>query len=144
MNRMLRGHHLLCVHGFRGMGYSPAFIHRMGEIVSEVRNHRKDFMIKVVVNLDEACACCPHKGETICEMNADSDLHVTTMDRNVLQHLGLKEGKLYSKQFLVEQTAKRVDPEDLDHLCQGCSWLGYGVCKEGIDQLREKLGIMDT
>ena len=60
MSRILRGHHLLCVHGFKGMGYSPSFVEKMKEIVADIRNPEKDFDIKVVAGFDEACLACPH------------------------------------------------------------------------------------
>jgi hypothetical protein len=60
------------------------------------------------------------------------------MDERVLAHLGLEKEKSYLKSMLVALTAARVTPDDLDHLCKGCSWLPYGVCKEGIEELRKK------
>jgi uncharacterized protein len=137
MGKVLRGHHLLCVHGFRGMGYSPEFIKRMEEIVQDVRNPDKDFDIKVIAAFDDACMACPNRGQTKCEASEDSDAHVLSMDNKVLGHLGLRAGESYKKSELIEMTAVKVEPDDLDFLCAGCSWLQYGVCKEGIQELRK-------
>lgn len=134
----LRGHHLLCVHGFRGMGYSPDFVKKMSEIVEQIRDERSDFSIQVVAALDDTCCTCPHKGKTTCEAGIGSNEHVLTMDLNVIRQLGLIEGAIYNKSFLVQLTAEKVEPDDLDYICKGCSWLSYGVCKEGIADLREK------
>lgn len=136
---ILRGHHLLCVHGFRGMGYSPDFIKKMGSVVEQIRDDEANFSIKVVAGLDETCGSCPYKGETACEASEGSNEHVLSMDLKVIRHLGLIEGSYYKKSFLVKKTAEKVEPNDLDFLCKGCSWLSYGVCKEGISTLRKQL-----
>ena len=136
MERTLRGHHLLCVHGFQGMGYSPEFVVKMGTIVEDIRNEKKDFPIRVVATLDDACTACPHNGGTICIASDGSDHHVKTMDQKGIEHLKLEKDKLYRKSKLVEWTAKMVQPDDLDYLCKDCSWLPYGVCKAGIQKLK--------
>jgi hypothetical protein len=137
--KVLRGHHLLCVHGFRGMGYSPAFVEKMTDIVAHVRNEQDDFMIKTVAAFDDACMACPHRGHTKCEASEGSNEHVLSMDEKVLTHLGLEKERSYLKSELVALTAAKVTPDDLDYLCKGCSWLPYGVCKEGISELRKKI-----
>jgi uncharacterized protein len=135
---VLRGHHLLCVHGFQGMGYSPEFVKKMKAIVEKIRDDQMDFPIKVEAAFDDACYACPNKGKTICEASEGSNEHVISMDKKVIHQLELIEGALYAKSLLVRLTAEKVKPSDLDHLCQGCSWLPYGVCKEGIQSLNEK------
>ncbi len=138
MSMVLRGHHLLCVHGFRGMGYSPEFVDKMREIVEQISDDRIDFPIRVVAALDDTCSVCPNNGETICVASEDSNEHVLSMDHKVIHQLGLIGGAAYQKSDLVQLTAEKVQPKDLEYLCQGCSWLSYGVCKEGISALREK------
>lgn len=138
MDRILRGHHLLCVHGFRGMGYSPEFVVKMRDVVDDIRDDTKKFKIQTVIDLDETCDFCPHKGDGFCNADPDSDVHVRGMDTKVLNHLGLEHRGVYEKDQLVQLVAEKVNPEDLDHICEGCSWLGYGVCKEGIQQLKDK------
>ncbi|WP_126426329.1 DUF1284 domain-containing protein [Brevibacillus marinus] len=135
---VLRGHHLLCVHGFQGLGYSPAFVQKMGEVVRLIRDPEQDFPIRVVCGFDETCLACPHKGATQCEAGPDSERHVQQLDRNVIAHLGLVAGHTYAKSQLVRLTRERVQPDDLDRLCEGCSWLVYGLCKAGIARLKEE------
>jgi hypothetical protein len=134
---VLRGHHLLCVHGFQGMGYSPEFVRKMAEIVDKIRDPEQDFPIQVVRGFDDTCMVCPNKGAEKCEANGDSEEHVQGLDRNVITHLGLQANEIYWKSALVELTRERVEPADLDQLCAGCSWLSYGVCKEGIAKLKK-------
>lgn len=135
---VLRGHHLLCVHGFRGMGYSPAFIHKMSEIVERIRDPKQDFPIRVVRGFDDTCQDCPNKGLEICEAGPQSEEHVQLLDNNVIRHLGLMEGEVYMKSELLARTRSSVEPTDLEHLCRGCSWYAYGVCSEGIAKLKEE------
>jgi uncharacterized protein len=140
VKNVLRGHHLLCTHGFKGMGYSSGFVKVMTEIVADIRNEGADFPIQIVQGFDEACQACPHKGESRCVKGVDSHEHVLSMDERVIEHLCLQAGETYMKSDLVQRTAVKVEPDDLDRLCAGCSWLEYGVCKEGIRELKEMMG----
>jgi uncharacterized protein len=142
MKKILRGHHLLCTHGFKGMGYSPEFVDVMTDIVEGISNDETDFPIQVVQGFDDACQACPHRGKTECVKSADSNEHVLSMDEKVISHLGLSAGSNYLKSELVKRTAEKVNPDDLDYLCEGCSWLEYGVCKNGIKELKEKMSMI--
>ncbi|MGJ7911631.1 DUF1284 domain-containing protein [Neobacillus sp. LXY-1] len=120
------------------MGYSPKFIAKMKEVVEQIRDDRMDFPIRVVAALDDTCTVCPHKGKSTCEASIGSNEHVLSMDNKVIHHLELIDGAVYNKSFLVQLTAEKVKADDLDYICKGCSWLSYGVCKEGVTALREK------
>lgn len=132
----MRGHHLLCVHGFQGMGYNSTFVEKMREVVQDIRNADRDFPIRVTIGLDETCAFCPHKKGDRCHQSPDSQAHVLRLDKRVVDHLGIEEDGVYSKKELVSRVAKKVSPDDLDYLCEGCSWLDLGVCKVGIANLK--------
>lgn len=134
--RRLRGHHLICVHGFQGMGYSDSFVKNMQTIVDEIKDVHFDSDIQIVVELDDACGHCPHNGGNICIANESSNDHVTSMDKKVIEHLNVNVNHVYKMSEIINRTKERVRPEDLDTLCKGCSWLSYGVCKEGIKKLR--------
>lgn len=135
--RILRGHHLLCVHGFQGMGYSPRFIEKMTTIVQDIRNEKIDYPIKVVATVDDACHACPHRLKEKCSADEGSQQHVLSMDQKVIDHLQLTINETYFKSELMERTKAMVKPEDLDFLCDGCSWLSYGMCKQGIKELNK-------
>ncbi|MCP3738324.1 DUF1284 domain-containing protein [Rossellomorea sp. BNER] len=139
MKRVIRGHHLLCIHGFKGMGYSPTFVDEMSEIVKDFKSNREDIEIEVRASFDDACFACPHKGETKCEKSKDSNQHVLSLDHRVMNHLDIKAGEIYNKDEIISLTVEKVSPHDLDILCDGCSWLSFGVCKEGIQDLKEKI-----
>lgn len=141
MSLVLRGHHLLCIHGFQGMGYNPDFVKKLATIVDRIRDEENDFPIKVVTELDDVCQACPNKGENQCEAGFGANEHVFLMDRKVIKQLGVIEGAVYSKSYLLELTAKEIAPDDLDYLCANCSWLKYRVCKEGIANLKKSVQI---
>ncbi|MGM0847206.1 MAG: DUF1284 domain-containing protein [Bacillota bacterium] len=126
------------------MGYSPSFVEKMKEVVRDIRDIEKDFDIRVIAGFDDACSACPHKGETLCSGSVKSNNKVMGLDRRSIEHLGLRAGGVYKKSYLVELTAQKVEPDDLDYICAGCSWLEYGVCKEGIALLKSGLPGFDT
>ncbi|WP_339060294.1 DUF1284 domain-containing protein [Tepidibacillus marianensis] len=139
----LRGHHLLCIHGFRGMGYSESFVEEMKKIVTVFRDDltNPSLEVKIANSLDNVCQGCPNNGKTRCladDKSENADHHVSQMDQRVMRKLEIQPGRIYTKQELLIKTQEKVAPEDLDQLCEGCSWLAYGVCKEGMVQLRER------
>lgn len=108
----LRPHHLLCIRGFRGKGYSEAFIRNMSEIVANLNEaagqtdateYREDYgltsnpacrgdsslNVMIVFGADDICRCCPHlTDEGVC----DQDEKVSAYDRRAAEVLGLCEG----------------------------------------------------
>lgn len=134
----LRGHHLLCVHGFQGMGYSKDFIKKMEEVVHFIRDESQDGLIQVEGKSDVLCKECPNLGEVGCQSSYNAEEKIRSMDNRVINYLGLKEGGIYMKSHLVQRTREKVSPEDLERLCYECSWLRYGMCQEGIARLRNQ------
>ncbi|RFU61154.1 hypothetical protein [Peribacillus glennii] len=51
------------------------------------------------------------------------------MDEREIKHLGLEKEQTCGKPFLEVMTSAKVQPDDLDYLYDGYSWLSYGVCK---------------
>lgn len=140
MTITLRGHHLLCIHGFQGMGYSESFVEKMKEVTHLIRDDSTNPLlpIKVIQELDDVCSTCPHHGGTICLADKNSDAHVKGIDQKVIAKLGLIPNQIYTKQELLVKTQKMIEPADLSQICKGCSWLEYGVCQEGIQRLNTK------
>lgn len=130
---VLRGHHLLCIHGFKGMGYNKPFVHNMAEIVSAIR--QGDVTLIPTATVDSICSACPNLGDGACAAKPDSEVRIQGHDRRVLEHLGVTPGQALSVKELFQITRERVRPDDLDQLCATCPWLPYGVCKEGLQRL---------
>ena len=53
--------------------------------------------------------------------------------------LGVEQGQEMDWDDLRARVRERVAPDDLAALCEGCPWLPYGVCAEGISELHAGL-----
>ena len=62
---VLRVHHLLCLHGFRGFGYSPEFVSNM-QLVRDGLASSPDVEVEVTTSPDDICSACPHLQEGKC------------------------------------------------------------------------------
>jgi len=131
----IRSHHLLCILGFRGLGYSEEFVSNMGKVVERLRSNHS-FPITLVVGCDAICASCPHNKEGECLERADSDAGVTVLDSKLLDRLGFEAGTQILAGEAWERVKERLAPGDLAEICGDCEWLGLGYCAEGLKRLR--------
>lgn len=122
----LRGHHLLCLLGYRGMGYSPAFCENMTMVYEQLRQ-APDTMIRVVLGPDDLCAAFPQDEVAHCENRT-----VYQRDAEIVSKLGLEVGMEQSWSHICGQVALEVKPVDISHLCATCRWEPYGVCADGV------------
>jgi hypothetical protein len=119
----LRAHHLLCMQGFQGYGYSDGFVQNMTVIVKRVETN-PDVRVELVEGCDDICMCCPHAGGTDCVKDDESDERVRERDCRVLEKLGLvpghtgRGGKLLSLVNAVIGTRAEADG-----ICGACSWM---------------------
>lgn len=126
----IRGHHLLCLQGFRGIGYSHEFVKRMTEIKSLISSN-PEMEIEFGDKADEICEVCPHHGDNCSNIKPGQDL-IDVRDRQVLQRLGLPHSGRLCYRELQNLIRFRIKPEDLNEICCTCPWLSLGYCKEGI------------
>jgi len=131
----LRGHHLLCVFGFRGLGYSPGFVRNMRAVVDAFFG-RRGARVEIAAGCDDICAACPHARDGVCARGGES---VDVRDGAVLARLRLAVGDGRPAAGLARVVAARVAPEALGELCAGCEWLTKGYCAEGLRDRRELL-----
>lgn len=120
----LRGHHLLCVFGFQGMGYDSAHAEGMAAVVRRVRAPRA--RVSIVAGPDDICAACPHREREGC---ASSEL---ARDRAALSALGMQVGDAEDARLLFAGVAARITPASLAALCAGCCWYEQGLCVAGL------------
>ncbi len=86
----IRAHHILCMQGFQGYGYSALFSKNMSEIIIELKDN-PDKDIKIITECDEICKCCPHKKHDICK-NFISNFMIKILDKKVLKKLKIESG----------------------------------------------------
>lgn len=130
----IRGHHLLCMLGFRGLGYSPEFAVAMGKVVESFRSDAT-LPIIVVNEGDIICDSCPHYKDNKCRKKPDSFRKVKTKDTRVLKRLGLKPGSETSAGEAWARVKAQISSGELAELCAKCEWLGLGYCAEGLEKL---------
>lgn len=126
----MRGHHLLCALGFRGLGYSAEFSANMAAVLSRL-DRAADTPVTVIDTPDAICSAFP----------ADQPGHCTTpqvieRDRRVIAGMGLKPGAVRSWAELRARLSGAFQPSDLDSLCATCPWLPLGYCAQGLAAAR--------
>ncbi|MHC5009888.1 MAG: DUF1284 domain-containing protein [Planctomycetota bacterium] len=132
----IRAHSLLCLQGFRGEGYSSAFVARMGEIHHRLRTDPEQ-PVRILVSPDELCAACPHLEHGCTLGGPGHEAHMRAQDEAVLARLDLQPDSVHPWQTVLERIRMHVRGGDLPAICTTCPWLPLGWCAEGIEALRD-------
>jgi len=134
----IRGHHLLCLQGFRGLGYNDEFVQKMKKIKRILENFPY-MKIKIVNQTDTICKACPHQEFNRCKFSIQSNNNVIKMDNMVFEILGIKPGTELSYLEILKLLASKIKKEDLLEICANCQWISLGYCIEGISTISTKL-----
>jgi hypothetical protein len=134
----LRGHHLLCLFGFRGFGYSPEFVEGMSR-VARTFFADEPANVMLVEGCDDICEACPHRTERGCAKQPDAGERISARDRSVLELLRLSPGGTFVNNDLRRRVLDRFAPGALHDICKGCEWLEEGWCEEGLRVRREQM-----
>ncbi|WP_284036898.1 DUF1284 domain-containing protein [Neobacillus sp. 114] len=134
----LRGHHLFCLLGYRGMGYSEEYVKNMTRLHENLRKNPTT-LIHLVNGPDHLCEKCPSTGQYHCE-----DKHIYERDAAILEKMGLKIGQILSWEEIESHIRKFVVPADIQTICETCSWRSYGVCEEGIQEIHDGKGLREV
>ena len=123
----LRAHHLLCMHGFQGKGYSDLFVRRLREII-DLLNDDPDQIIEIIHAVDDICLYCPHAGgDGLC----DHETKVSDYDEKALDIFGIREGCADFRK-LKERVDDDLSAEELYKICPDCQWLD--LCLESFKE----------
>lgn len=138
----VRAHHLLCMFGFRGLGYSAEFIANTRAVVGAFLSE-PGVDVEVVAECDAICSACPHMradadGGRGCATREGAEAAVRAKDELVLARLGLLAGERRPSASLARLVADRIAPEALCEICGGCRWLPAGYCAAGLARHRER------
>lgn len=126
----LRGHHLLCLLGYRGMGYSPDFCTNMTAIYERLREQPQTRVV-LVEGPDDICAAYPKDKPPHCE-----ETSVAHRDSRVLEKLGLRVGREMSWADVCGAVDETMEAGDIGRICVGCPWEPYGVCEDGVQRIK--------
>ena len=116
----LRAHNVLCLHGFRGEGYSEAFIERLREVHDRLRDDPSR-EVRLEAAPDVLCDACPHLGEAGCTLGGPGhEAHMHTQDVDVLRRLGCTEGEVLAWWAVLRLVADSIHGADLPAICTTC------------------------
>lgn len=135
---ILRAHHLLCLLGFRGEGYSDDFAFNMSQVLLELRDSPLS-MIQIATSPDCICELCPHLIEGACQQRGpQSEETIRHRDLAAMAKLGLVTGDELPWAGVEDRIRTRLKIEDFQHICGDCQWLPLGYCAEGLKALKDK------
>jgi uncharacterized protein len=134
----LRGHHLFCLLGYRGMGYSREYVENMTIVHQTLRNNPST-LVQIVKGPDHLCEKYPNTGEYHCQ-NAS----IFERDAMILEKMGLRVGQILRWEDIETRIQKHVIPADIQTVCESCSWRSYGVCEEGVQEMIEGKGLREV
>jgi hypothetical protein len=133
----LRAHSALCLLGYRGEGYSAAFVERMDEVSAAVSADPSQ-RVRLLASPDTLCAACPHLRGGCTLSGPEHEAHMRAQDETVLRRLGLEAGVVLAWQDVRRKIRAAVRGADLPGICTTCPWLPLGWCAAGVDALRSE------
>lgn len=127
----LRAHHLLCLHGFRGLGYNSDFAANMQKIHRRLKESPQT-VVEVLNSADDICAACPNLSHGRCSKDADGGVtSIVEKDSAVIERLALAPGASLPAGELFSRTADAFG-SGIGDLCSSCSWMPLGWCEAGL------------
>lgn len=142
----IRAHHLLCLQGFQGFGYSEKFIAQMRRVHRLLRM-KPDTDIQVLIGSDILCEHCPHHYRGRCTTDDPENQPIATdtpdqailKDRRVLTWLELENESVQLWGQLLYKVGRLVDSTAMNALCRNCKWREEEYCANALDELNQKV-----
>jgi hypothetical protein len=113
-----RGHHLICLHFFKGEGYSEEFVQNLSDLITRANANET---IIVTQGADDVCKACPYLEESSCKHKPDSEEQIRKLDDSALRLLGLNPGQI----VIWHEIRSQVDltpKEWFSSFCADCEW----------------------
>lgn len=118
MRIKLRGHHLLCLSGFQGYGYSEDFVLNMA-MINEKRKS-EDCIITLTNEADDICSSCPNLKDNLCENEKQNEI-IVKMDNEILSQFN-SEKEYNSLELFKEVSMKFNTLKSVENICNNCKW----------------------
>jgi hypothetical protein len=109
----LRGHHLICLQFYKGLGYNKAFVENLNKVVEAWEKSP----VVIVEGPDVVCKACPYLEGQVCKLSDK----IPQKDRLALELLNLKTGCLIEKAEVKTKLSKVWD-EWKHKACIDCLW----------------------
>jgi hypothetical protein len=117
----IRAHHLCCIQGFQGYGYSPAFVENMKAVISDLKSSPSK-PLELVSTCDAICTSCPSKKECSAQKSVLSR-KIRSMDIAVMKKLKIKEGHVIEADEAFRSiNSKLNNASDVEDVCGTCKW----------------------
>ncbi|MDR3223713.1 MAG: DUF1284 domain-containing protein [Methanobrevibacter sp.] len=129
----LRAHHLLCLQGYQGYGYSESFKINFENLIDHLKTNPDIVILKSV---DFICFHCPNLKDEKCCLNLEKydenlgkekivnkNKEIVEMDLNVIKKTGIIENKLYKIDDLYGIVNNSLNVDDLKDICGKCMWI---------------------
>ncbi|CAM3017233.1 DUF1284 domain-containing protein [Paenibacillus sediminis] len=134
----LRGHHIFCLLGYRGMGYSEEYAENMTAVHTALRE-QPETLVQIIAGPDQLCAKYPEDKEYHCQ---DKDIY--ERDAEILSRLGVHIGDILPWSEVENRIRAHVVPEDIGVVCETCSWRSYGYCQQGVERIIGHKGLWNV
>lgn len=125
----IRGHHLLCIKGFNGYGYSKEFVENLQKIKERI-DKEKNILIEITDNADDICRSCPRLIDGKCEHEIKGKSDIGSYDRKILEAIGIKPNTAMPVReidILIKARFNSFEAIENVGLCLNCEW--KEVCK---------------
>lgn len=113
---------MVCLHFYRGEGYSPDYVEHLWKVVKRAEDGEK---VEIISGADDICQACPYLKEERCGHKEEADEEIRELDQTALDFLAVNPGDQVSWQYLQEKVM--AAPKSwLDSFCAGCDW--FDLC----------------
>lgn len=133
MDIKFRPHHFLCALGFKGRGYSPAFVSNFHAIMALLNGpNGEETLIHVVQQTDSICQPCPHRVDNTCQ----TEENIAVLDQAHASALDIKPNEKITWGQAKKRIANKITLEKFHHICATCSWKSLGICEDALKKIK--------
>jgi len=123
----LRAHHLLCLQGYEGKGYSPEFVTEMSKLATMFAQ-APDTTFTLINGADDICRNCPHLVDEKC-------IHPNPpepQDAKVIKYFDLVIGEQYSYKAATDIIKQKINADIFMDICGTCDWNSATQCRSAL------------
>ena len=122
---VFRGHHLICLHFYKGEGYNDDYI----EHLSNTLELAEKGAIEICEGADCICAKCPNLSDDNCAYYENAEADIRRMDATALDLFGLSpDTSIPWKE--VREKVEKIFHDWYGLYCKDCNWIS--ACQKNV------------